>query len=259
MSKSGKTGTVRLSTYIGDTDFDLTSRQMMIRRYGDIEINTEEFRPVADAHRGYIGGVRSYRLGYVGSETDGSKIHIPDNIQSCHGLFSGCDKLETPPVIPEGIKDVSGMFEGCSNLKEPAKFPDSVEMMAGVYKDCKSLKEPSEMPEHAVVCLAAYDGCESLQRTPKLTRHISNTIWMFANCKNIEYGSDVPANVGNASCMYENCVNLKGPVKVYGKDTITDKMYAGCPFFNDERLKSSEKTLSIQNEGLKAADVVKES
>ena len=73
-------------------------------------------------------------LFYVGKETDGSKIKIPEGIIDCSRMFE-FSSITTPPVIPEGVKICDRMFDG-SQIQEPPVFPDSVESKVDATKNC---------------------------------------------------------------------------------------------------------------------------
>ena len=65
-------------------------------------------------------------LRYIGKETDGSKIHIPEGITNCGEMFFDYRCLQKPPVIPDGVKDCRRMFAECKNLKEAPVIPKGV-------------------------------------------------------------------------------------------------------------------------------------
>ena len=72
------------------------------KELGEFYYNPDEFKI---CHSDY--------LKYVGSETDGSKIKIPQGIKSCNSMFDGCENLITAPSIPEGVKNCNHMFFCC--------------------------------------------------------------------------------------------------------------------------------------------------
>ena len=71
---------------------------------------------------------------YIGSETDGSKIKIPDGMINCNKLFESNVHLETPPKIPEGVKNCDLMFHNCYSLKQFPEIPDSVQSYLGMFQ-----------------------------------------------------------------------------------------------------------------------------
>ena len=50
-------------------------------------------------------------LKYVGGETDGSKIKIPNGVKTCDFMFDGIN-LNDAPIIPNSVEDTEGMFNG---------------------------------------------------------------------------------------------------------------------------------------------------
>ncbi|MBE5844115.1 MAG: hypothetical protein E7302_08010 [Butyrivibrio sp.] len=53
-------------------------------------------------------------LAYIGMETDGDKIKIPEGLIIARNMFKGRDDLISAPVVPKGVSDVTSMFLGCS-------------------------------------------------------------------------------------------------------------------------------------------------
>ena len=49
-------------------------------------------------------------LRYIGEETDGREIKIPDGIKNCYGMFAWNETLEYPPVIPDSVENCFWMF-----------------------------------------------------------------------------------------------------------------------------------------------------
>ena len=49
-------------------------------------------------------------LHYIGDETDGSKITIPEGMTSYYGMFYKT-KIVTPPIIPSGPASAENMFK----------------------------------------------------------------------------------------------------------------------------------------------------
>ena len=82
---------------------------------GEFDYDPEEFRLIT------TGDI--HHLIYTGEETDGSRIHIPEGIISCSGMFKHNVHLKTPPVIPESARFFNSMFYGCSSLTEAPALP----------------------------------------------------------------------------------------------------------------------------------------
>ena len=82
-----------------------------------------------------LAGTKMFaNLFYIGHETDGSRIQIPEGITDCSRMFE-YTQIETPPVIPEGVKICDRMFEG-STIKTQPVFPASVESKVDATKNC---------------------------------------------------------------------------------------------------------------------------
>lgn len=113
---------------------------------GEFDYDSKEFAIVNDD------------LVYIGKETDGAKIHIPEGILYCDFMFANTN-VETPPVIPEGVIICRGMFMGCENLKEAPVIPESVRYSEGMFQDCKSLKKAPVIPKNIEMSYLMFEGC----------------------------------------------------------------------------------------------------
>ena len=75
-------------------------------RIGDFWYDPNEFRFVEN--QTHMGGLRE-RFAYIGNETDGRNINIPDGILDCIGMFEKNQQLETPPRIPSSVKNCAAI------------------------------------------------------------------------------------------------------------------------------------------------------
>ena len=124
---------------------------------GKFDYNADEFEITTD-YRG-----EPY-LKYIGSETDGSKIKIPDGIVDCSRMFEGCSNLKSAPEIPKGVENCSYMFRKCYYLEQAPVIPEGVKDCSFMFEDC-SLKEPPIVP-HSVE--STYNMFEGNPRSVKL-------------------------------------------------------------------------------------------
>ena len=121
---------------------------------GKFEYDPKEFR---------LAGTEMFaNLFYVGKETDGSKIKIPEGIIDCSRMFE-FSSITTPPVIPEGVKICDRMFDG-SQIQEPPVFPDSVESISNAaFCNCTSLTEINLGAGVMKLGTGVFAGCNDLQ------------------------------------------------------------------------------------------------
>lgn len=71
-------------------------------------------------------------LHYIGKETDGSKIKIPEGITSIARMFVGSN-LKTPPLIPNSVTNMYGAFARCESLEEAPVIPHGVEDLCKTF------------------------------------------------------------------------------------------------------------------------------
>lgn len=98
-------------------------------------------------------------LRYIGSETDGSKIHIPVGITECDTMFRNCDSLVIPPAIPEGVRVCWAMFIGCISLTSPPLIPPEVEDCGWMFAGCTALEMAPDIPESVINSDDMFYGC----------------------------------------------------------------------------------------------------
>lgn len=192
-------------------------------------------------------------LAYVGEETDGSKIKIPEGIKVCNymfmnssieippvipkgvercvSMFQDCSDLKSVPVIPEGVVDCKNMFRGCGALKKPPVIPGSVTDCSSMFLKCKSLVEAPAIPKGAKMCFSMFEGCESLKVAPVIPEGVTHCCSMFSNCKSLEKAPPVlPASVIADFSMFYGCERLERPPIFRCEAKDLSFMFYKCPF-----------------------------
>jgi len=129
----------------------------MIKKYhgylGNFQYDNREFK--------LVGGYNAQSLVYIGKETDGSKIKIPEGITSCNAMFYNCD-ITIPPVIPTGVVDCNFMFQH-SRITEPPFIPYSVGSCDYMFEGCQHLMYAPLLPEAMINSRHMFSGCTSLR------------------------------------------------------------------------------------------------
>ncbi len=75
-------------------------------------------------------------LHYIGTETDGRKIKVPDGLTSSANMFAGNQNIKYGAKIPDSVIDVSRMYAGCRSLEEVPDFPNNVKKYDDVFDGC---------------------------------------------------------------------------------------------------------------------------
>jgi len=129
---------------------------IMIKEYhgdlGNFEYDDREFK--------LVGGYNFQNLVYTGTETDGSRIKIPEGITSCNSMFA-FNGITIPPVIPAGVVDCNFMFQG-SRITEPPLIPYSVLTCDYMFENCQHLMYAPLLPEAMIHSRHMFAGCTSL-------------------------------------------------------------------------------------------------
>jgi len=143
-------------------------------------------------------------LRYIGAETDGSKIKIPEGITDCSYMFHGCSSLAEAPVIPAGVTDCYCMFYNCSSLLKAPVIPVGAKDCHSMFSWCVSLVEAPEIPAGVTECGGMFYGCSSLIEAPT-----------------------IPESISDCDCMFYGCSSLKN----YSLDNATyrKEIYCSCP------------------------------
>lgn len=123
-------------------------------------------------------------LHYIGFETDGSKIKIPQGITDCCCMFAG-STLVTPPIIPDGVTTCANMFVWSVSLESPPVIPESVKICTLMFGLCTQLKSAPVIPETVKNCYRMFYHCTSLLEAP-IVPSKAYRCEMFEECRNLK-------------------------------------------------------------------------
>lgn len=103
-----------------------------------------------------------YALYYVGNETDGSKIHIPNGVKDISFMFMNNPNIKSGPDIPASVEKCSHTFDGCVNLEYPSDIHSNINQCDAAYANCINLKRAPDI----AICTNGhrdtrrmFDGC----------------------------------------------------------------------------------------------------
>lgn len=150
-----------------------------------------------------------YVLRYVGTETDGSKIHIPEGITSIDLMFTNTN-IKSAPKIPMGVESMFGTFTSCHEL-ETAKItiPPTVKSGEFMFTDCNNLKTgPSVIPGTIDNANYMFAACGNLQNTPKIGNGVQQGEFMFAGCETLRKEPNVPRSMVEYKNMTMGCTGI---------------------------------------------------
>lgn len=147
-----------------------------------------------------------YVLRYIGSETDGAKIHVPEGITSMDLMFANTN-LKSAPEIPMGVTSMFATFASCPNLESAnVTIPPTVEFAEFMFTDCKNLRTgPSVVPGNVKNANYMFSACDSLQNTPKIGNGVQQGEFMFAGCKALKKEPNVPRSMLEYKNMTMSC------------------------------------------------------
>jgi len=145
----------------------------MIKQYkgplGNFQYDDREFK------------LENNRLYYIGTETDGSKIKIPEGIIDCSFMFMNSN-IVTPPVIPAEVTNCYSMFWNCYSLVETPVIPASVTDCGCMFNGCGSLVQAPVVPSNATNCSYMFADCGLLKNYVIPSVHAVSTQNMYRHC-----------------------------------------------------------------------------
>lgn len=192
-------------------------------------------------------------LQYIGTETDGYKIHIPEGLKTMNWMFANNDKLESAADMPNSIESadyayfhctsivktnevwsekllsIVSMFEGCKSLMDVYKMPPSIKTTRCAFKDCISMQKCMiTLPADMIDAESMYEGCISLTQSPKILMGCKNCRRMFANCVKLKTAPQLHKECEDVTEMYLGARNLvavpaiphDARMKIYGIEEL---------------------------------------
>ena len=138
-------------------------------------------------------------LRYIGTETNGNKIHIPEGVTNLDYTFEGTD-VRTVPVLPEGVESMHATFKDCDELQSLS------ENAAGDKQGFWSQIAPWNWNDGAQ--WEGWGGSEGAARLPSSVRDIS---YCFDSCSQLTEAFETTASdtkLENMDGYARGCKNL---------------------------------------------------
>ena len=189
-------------------------------------------------------------LHYSGSETDGSKIHIPINVVSYYRMFENskiikttkipntvidiesafhnCDELSEFPIIPNKVFNCAHAFDGCTSLNGKVDIPESVITCSAMLKQCIMIKEPMNIPNGVTNCNSMYAGCISLRHAGLIPDSAVFCNNMYDECINLIEAPAIPYGVKECNSMFEECIKLHKTYTIPKTVEQCSRMFYNC-------------------------------
>lgn len=150
-------------------------------------------------------------LKYVGTETDGRKISIPDGCTDISLTFAGTG-ITSAPRIPSGVEYAVGAFKGCEGLTDARGsipcLPPTVKDASYMFAGCSRLGRGPDVPGTAGAMDGMYYGCSSLSRTPSVGRGVGRMDYAFAACPSLREPPRIPGTVTSARYVTACCPGI---------------------------------------------------
>ena len=186
-------GTMHYNGALGEFDYDPTQFAIV-----DVHVPTSNDD---------VNGVNKIHvLRYIGTETDGNKIQIPDGIKDASMMFMHSN-IKSTPKIPNSVESTYAMFAECKDLKTVnGRIPPSVKDGPFMFANCSNLeKGPSVIPGTMHDINYIFTGCSELKNTPRLGNGIQYAECAFADCKSLTDAPKVPRSMMESQYMTSGC------------------------------------------------------
>lgn len=150
-----------------------------------------------------------YVLRYIGTETNGNKIHIPEGITSIDLMFTNTN-IKSAPKIPMGVESMFATFASCHQMETAnINIPPTVKAGEFMFTDCQRLKTgPSVIPGTIDNANYMFAACHELQNTPKIGRGVQQGEYMFAGCEKLTKEPNVPRSMVEYKNMTIGCKGI---------------------------------------------------
>lgn len=165
-------------------------------------------------------------LHYIGSQTKGGNINIPEGLKSADYMFSGNTKLETVPVLPNSLESAHCAFLNCTGLKRACRDAKEGEtFFTNKMKDGTKWSMPANLKDTS----GMFYGCTALEESfTEANDSLEDARWMYGNTPNMK--------------NYTDCTSAARLRKEF-----QENMYTGSNKENviDKIGRSSEKNISV--------------
>ena len=187
--------------YIGaNGEFDYDPKDWEIQRVPvPTEMNGESFQ-----HNGYMEVLR-----YIGPETDGSKINIPEGVTNMDMMFMNTN-ITSAPKIPSSVTSAFAAFASCPYLEVAnIKLPSKLQNCEFMFTDCKNLRKgPDYIPSSIDNANYMFAACGKLENTPKIGYGVQKGEYMFAGCSTLTKEPNVPRTMVDYKNMTAGCAGI---------------------------------------------------
>lgn len=152
---------------------------------------------------------RMHVLRYIGQETNGKNIKIPEGLTDASFMFMHTN-IESVPSIPMGVESTYAMFAECHDLRTAdIIIPPTVKDGPFMFANCKNLeKGPKVIPGSMNDINYIMTGCSNLRNTPKLGKGIQYGECAFAGCKSLTEAPNVPKSMSEYQNMTTGCTGI---------------------------------------------------
>lgn len=199
----------------GSVYIDEPVKDSNLRHYkgpsGDCVYDPTQFQlQIVEKKDDQYGGAHQIEvLRYIGSETDGRKIHIPEGLTDTSFMFYGSN-VKSVPKIPEGVESAFAMFSECHSLKDGrVSFPASLKETEFMFANSENmLHGPKVIPGTVKNADYMFTGCAAMQNTPIACNGVQSMNGTYALCASLKDTPVIPKSVRQAANATYGCSGM---------------------------------------------------
>lgn len=167
------------------------------------------------------------QLHYIGDETDGSNITVPNGLIDGSNLFRET-AISSPAMLPNSIEKMEATYAGCQQLADPGIVPPNVTNIRMAWAH-SGIESAPELPDGVQYADFAFDHCENLQEFEKFPESLQSADCMFSGDTNLTTLPDAfPENVESIKGFAAGCENLQNVPVANENMKHMDNAYAYC-------------------------------
>ena len=146
---------------------------------------------------------------YIGADTDGSKIKIPDGVKNADFMFMGSN-IKSAPSLPVSVESAQATFADCHQLKSAKiSVPPACKNTAFMFSNCENLeKGPRSIPSTCNTMDYMFAGCASMKHTPNINHGVKSMNGAFIECRSLKDAPNVPKSVVQANNATWGCQGI---------------------------------------------------
>ncbi len=173
------------------------------------------------------------QLHYIGTETDGTKIRVPDGVVDGTGMYSQTN-LTSGVQMNDTLEVMDDFYLGCNQMVEPGEIRNGVTSIKGAYANT-GIKTTPFMPDSVEHADFAFNECPSLESCNNFSENLVSANCMFSQDKNLKtLPENMPESLLTMDGFASGCEKLEKAPRTNEMVEVMDNAYAGAYSLTDK-------------------------